>query len=173
MNDVLPKPFTKEGLLLVLDKHLAHLKRGGLAHGSDGMGAPPVQPLAHTSASQSIKDEHSPSKSPATASNWNSPSQVAGVSPSTTNMTDDYMGAVQAQAGYGMQPGMPTTPGIPPGYTTAQPLGVQQNRGQPHRRQISDISGGADDHQQQMKRQQMYGQPPMQPQQMNPMHRPR
>jgi hypothetical protein len=27
MNDVLPKPFTKEGMLRTLEKHLAHLKR--------------------------------------------------------------------------------------------------------------------------------------------------
>lgn len=172
MNDVLPKPFTKEGLLLVLEKHLAHLKHGGIPRGPDGMGAPPVQSVAHSSAAQSIKDENSPSKSPATASNWNSPNQLAGVSPATSGLTDEYMGGVQG-APYGLQPVMPTTPGVPSGYTTTQPMGVPPNRGQAHRRQISDISGGADDHQQQLKRQQMYGQAPMQPQVMNPMNRPR
>jgi osomolarity two-component system, response regulator SKN7 len=59
MNDVLPKPFTKEGLLNMLEKHLQHLKKP--LHGMDAMGVPqPVQPLAHTSAKQSMKDEDSP-----------------------------------------------------------------------------------------------------------------
>src|ERR1700753_791560 len=98
MNDVLPKPFTKEGLLAMLEKHLAHLKKHGI-HGTDvtaagGMPAPPVQPLhaPHSSATGSIKtDDNSPAKSPATASNWNSPNQLPGVSPSGSGMTDDYM----------------------------------------------------------------------------------
>ena len=42
MNDVLPKPFTKEGLLHMLEKHLPHLKKP-VSH-MDGMVAP--QPLA-------------------------------------------------------------------------------------------------------------------------------
>ena len=188
MNDVLPKPFTKEGLLLMLEKHLAHLKKpnsmpGAMAPHPDmsHMPAPPVQPLSlnpHSSANPSIKDsDNSPSKSPATgttASNWSSPNQIPGVSPAGSAMTDEYMGgptlaqphpgAVMANAGppFGMAAGMPTTPGIPPhgatlGYApVSQPRPVQTHMGlgAQHRRQISDISGGAEDSA--AKRQQMY-----------------
>ncbi|KAF2101616.1 hypothetical protein NA57DRAFT_64354 [Rhizodiscina lignyota] len=161
MNDVLPKPFTKEGLLMMLEKHLAHLKKPGAlptaiaphadmgAVGASHMPAPPVQPLnhPHAPANQSMKDDNSPSKSPATGttgSNWNSPNQVPGVSPAGSAMTDEYMGAppsMQAQhpgpgmgnASHsygmpgGMNAGMPTTPGVPPpgamGYTAMPPKG--------------------------------------------------
>jgi osomolarity two-component system, response regulator SKN7 len=165
MNDVLPKPFTKEGLLHVLDKHLAHLKKSN-PHGLElagTMSAPPVQPLSHhhSSATASIKtDDNSPAKSPATASNWNSPSQVPGVSPAGSGMTEDYINSAGiAPPHYGMPGGpvsapMPTTPGIP-GMAGYNPAAGQLRPGPPnigpvpptaqHRRQISEISGGADD----------------------------
>lgn len=162
MNDVLPKPFTKEGLLHMLEKHLAHLKKP--IHQIDGM--VPPQPLASTR--QSLKDEESPSKSPATASNWNSPNQIPGVSPVGSSVTDEYMTAVQGHAGaYGvnnMQGGLPynTSPQMP------MPGGRQQGQ---HRRQISDIAGG-DELSNPAKRHQLYS-APLQQQPMNPMQRPR
>ncbi|KAL1595215.1 kinase-regulated stress-responsive transcription factor skn7 [Paraconiothyrium brasiliense] len=167
MNDVLPKPFTKEGLLHMLEKHLAHLKKP-LSHMEGGMVAP--QPLASTR--QVLKEEESPAKSPATAS-WNSPAPVPGVSPvAATGMSEEYLNAVHANpAAYAVQgvPGMPhgnpynTSPQMPmPGH-------AQQQAG--HRRQISDISGG--ENMNPAKRQQMYANAPLQPQPMNPMQRPR
>ena len=38
MNDVLPKPFTKEGLLSMLEKHLSHLKKS--MHPGSGLEPP-------------------------------------------------------------------------------------------------------------------------------------
>ncbi|KAI9658575.1 MAG: kinase-regulated stress-responsive transcription factor skn7 [Bathelium mastoideum] len=170
MNDVLPKPFTKEGLLNMLEKHLGHLKKS--MHEMNAMGVPQaVQPLAHTSAKQTMKDEDSPGKSPASISTWNSPNQhVPGVSPVGSSVPDDYMSSVQGHPGaYGIQTSM--NAGMAYGSNPSTPMGApRQNQ---HRRQISDISGG-EDMANSAKRQQMYA-PSMQQhqQQMNPMQRPR
>ena len=160
MNDVLPKPFTKEGLLQMLEKHLAHLKKpiGPM----DGMVAP--QPLATTR--QVLKEEESPAKSPATASNWNSPNQITGVSPVASNVTDEYMQAVQGhQNAYAVNQMQGNIQ-----YSTSPTIPVPP-RQQGHRRQISDISGGEDINNP-AKRQQMYN-APLQPQPLNQMQRPR
>ncbi|KAF2000525.1 heat shock transcription factor 2, partial [Amniculicola lignicola CBS 123094] len=134
MNDVLPKPFTKEGLLAMLEKHLAHLKKP-LAQ-IDGMVAP--QPLATTR--QVLKEEESPAKSPATASNWNSPNQIPGVSPVGSNVPEEYLQAVQGHPGaYSVN----AVPGNVP-YSTSPQLALQARQQAGHRRQISDISGGDD-----------------------------
>ena len=168
MNDVLPKPFTKEGLLQMLEKHLVHLKKPG-AH-IEGM----VAPAPLTTTRQVLKEEESPAKSPATASNWNSPNQITGVSPVGTIVADEqYVPAAQGHPG-----GYPVNPmqgNIP--YNTSPQMQMQmqarqhQQQAAGHRRQISDISGG-DDMNNPGKRQQMYG-APLQPQPMNPMQRPR
>jgi osomolarity two-component system response regulator SKN7 len=60
MNDVLPKPFTKEGLLNLLEKHLGHLKE--------------QKATAQT-------------KSP--TGSWHSPTQLAGVSPTGAPLADE------------------------------------------------------------------------------------
>ena len=171
MNDVLPKPFTKEGLLHMLEKHLVHLKKP--MPQMEGMAAPqPVQiPLAMV-----LKEEDSPAKSPATTSNWNSPNQLPGVSPVGSSVTDEYGQAVQGQqvqhpGAYGVNPMQANV-----GYNTSPQMqmpGRQQQQPFPpgHRRQISDISGG-DDMNNPAKRQQMF--PPHMQQQMNNMQpRPR
>ena len=169
MNDVLPKPFTKEGLLHMLEKHLVHLKKP-LAQ-IEGMVAPqPVQ----VPRQLVLKEEDSPAKSPATTSNWNSPNQIPGVSPVGSSVTDEY-----AQAMHNQQVQHPSPYGVNPmqaniGYSTSPQMPMQA-RQQPlppsHRRQISEISGG-DDMNNPAKRQQMYT--PQMQQQMNPMQpRPR
>lgn len=151
MNDVLPKPFTKEGLLSMLEKHLQHLKKqagGGLE----------VMPPPLNSAQRSLKAEDSPATSPAAVSNWNSPNQLTGGSPGGSLTADEpYM-----QAGSYVQPGMQAQQAR---YTSAAPGALAMPpRQQPppqagmHRRNISDITGGpemAGD----AKRQQMYGPP--------------
>lgn len=166
MNDVLPKPFTKEGLLQMLEKHLAHLKKP-VAH-IDGMVAP--QPLVTTR--QVLKEEESPAKSPATAS-WNSPNPIPGVSPVNTGVSEEYMHAVQANpAAYavGQVQGVPGSLPYNAGPQMAIPPHAQQQAG--HRRQISDISGG-DPMANPAKRQQIYANSPLQAQPMNAMQRPR
>jgi osomolarity two-component system response regulator SKN7 len=162
MNDVLPKPFTKEGLLHMLEKHLAHLKNP--AHGAmETMVPPHVQALNAGSTRQSLKDEESPAKSPATTSNWNSPNQVPGVSPvaSTSTTYEEHANMSQGHpAMYAVQNPMQVNP-MSQGYMSNNPatqMQMQQRQNQ-HRRQISDISGG-DEASNNAKRQQMY--PPMQ-----------
>ena len=76
MNDVLPKPFTKEGLLNMLEKHLGHLKKPDY-----DMMPPSATAMTQHSTAHSIKDEASPGQSPSTMSTWHSPSQFSGISP--------------------------------------------------------------------------------------------
>ena len=173
MNDVLPKPFTKEGLVTMLDKHLSHLKKhpGSV----DPMGAPPA-PLA--SAKRSLKSEDSPATSPATVSNWNSPGAgLAGVSPASQHADDSHMYAVQqhhgppSAGGYGVAPSpMYGGQAPPPQMRPPQPPGPPM---QGNRRGVAEMSGGAAVEMGDAKRQQMYGAPmgqpmPSHPQQMPP-----
>ena len=144
MNDVLPKPFTKDGLLGMLEKYLGHLKKN-----------PPsidTMPPPLNSGKRSIENDDSPVTSPATGSNWNSPNNLTGNSPSGSNMTEDpYL-----PSGLFGQTGMSAA-----SMYTANPAGLgMASRQQPpqqsqHRRGLSDISGGPD-MSGDMKRQQMY-----------------
>lgn len=146
MNDVLPKPFTKEGLLSMLEKHLGHLKK--MPNGMDSMVPHSASSITQTSAAQSLKDEASPNQSPSTISNWQSPAQFPGVSPTTTG-PNMFMQPMHPAPGYGMDPSQiqyqqPHTP-----------LGVPRQA--PHRRQISEVTGG-DDLNNDSKRQRMFAQ---------------
>jgi len=87
MNDVLPKPFTKEGMLRSLEKHLPHFKKsydpqvrlsGGFVTPTTSQ-TPINLNLTHMSASHSLKDENSPAKSP--AGSWHSPNGLTSGSP--------------------------------------------------------------------------------------------
>lgn len=173
MNDVLPKPFTKEGLLHMLEKHLVHLKKPMTQ--VEGMAAPQPVQIARQLV---LKEEDSPAKSPATVSNWNSPSQLPGVSPVGSNVTEEFAQAMQGppiphSGAYGVNALQGTV-----GYNNMPQIQLQarqQQQQQPlppgHRRQISDISGG-DDMTNPAKRQQMFA--PQMPPQMHPMQpRPR
>jgi osomolarity two-component system response regulator SKN7 len=170
MNDVLPKPFTKEGLLHMLEKHLVHLKK---PLSGDAMAAPQPVQIARQLV---LKEEDSPAKSPQTVSNWNSPSQMPGVSPVGSTVPDDFAQAMRGQpvqhpSPYGVNPMQSNM-----GYSTSPHMQMQPPPQQPqpppgHRRQVSEISGG-DELNNPTKRQQMY--PPHLQQQMGPMQpRPR
>lgn len=171
MNDVLPKPFTKEGLLSMLEKHLGHLKKSPPQ--IEGMPQGPPPPLAQVVAKNSLKAEDSPATSPATISNWTSPGNTLGMSPANSEAAgNEYGMAVQGQPSgpYHMQSGMPP-PGMPTqvsygGSPRGMPTGLGPQPVGPHRRQISDISGGPGDIGPDVKRQQMFGPGP--PQHMPP-----
>ena len=131
MNDVLPKPFTKEGLLNMLEKYLGHLKLR-----PDGLEMIPTSAstVAHSSTNQSIKDETSPGQSPSTASQWHSPGQFSGISPTLANPGRGFMQSVSTPTTYGMDPNAMQ---FQPPQT---PVGVPNRN--VHRRQISEISAG-------------------------------
>jgi osomolarity two-component system, response regulator SKN7 len=165
MNDVLPKPFTKEGLLNMLEKHLAHLKKQ--PPGMEQMAPPP----AIQTTKRGMKSEESPVTSPATGSTWNSPGNMTGVSPAGSAHDDPYLHAVHNSAGpspyavqapMGQQPMYNASPGgaVVMGPRPTVPAPPQPTQG--HRRVISDISGGPSDAGGDAKRQQMY--PPGAPQ---------
>lgn len=163
MNDVLPKPFTKEGLLSMLDKHLSHLKK------HHGGGLEPMGPPFNSNPVKRItKGEESPGASSTNNSNWNSPAGMAGTSPAN-NMNDDPFLNPTSAGGYNAS-GLPSS--VPPHMFAPAPQvqlsmpqrAQQQQQQQPpqqHRRNISDISGGPMDMNNDAKRQQMYapGQP--------------
>lgn len=123
MNDVLPKPFTKEGLLNMLEKHLGHLKKPDY-----DMIPQTAATLAQNSTGASAKDESSPGQSPSTMSNWHSPGQFTGISPSQSNFMPG--GQYPMDQG-GMQYTSPTSQ-MPPG------------RGA-NRRVVGDMTGPVDE----------------------------
>lgn len=146
MNDVLPKPFTKEGLLGMLEKHLGHLKK--LPDSMEPLGSHSGAPIPQNSATQSLKDESSPNQSPSTISNWQSPGQFQGISP-TTAAPNPYLQQMHPNAGFALEQS-------PLQYQTPQtPLGAP--RPTQHRRQVSDMVGG-DELANDPKRQRIYPQ---------------
>ena len=148
MNDVLPKPFTKEGLLNMLEKHLGHLKKlpDGMEHVPQHSGPS----IPQSSTGHSLKDENSPAQSPSAISNWQSPTQFQGISPTGPAPPHQYMQS--------MHPGAYSTEQSPvqyhPPHNALSGGGPRQMQ---HRRQISEI--GADDlGSSDPKRQRMYEQ---------------
>ncbi|EKV14485.1 hypothetical protein PDIP_43280 [Penicillium digitatum Pd1] len=159
MDDVLPKPFTRKSLLDMLERHLDHLK---ISPQNPGM--EPVRPSAaavtmaaatQSSANQSIKEDSSPGQSPAgSMTNWQSPNQfqnMQAVPPNMPAVQGPYVTA--PSAAYAVDQNGVQYPAAPVGVPTGRaPLRT------PHRRQISDM-GGAADNPNMPKRQRMYSQP--------------
>ncbi|KAK1572982.1 HSF-type DNA-binding protein [Colletotrichum navitas] len=101
LNDVLAKPFTKDGMLRILRKHVPHLLKNappdelavghGAAqlHSNNTMGVPPMNPQ--------VKFDSTPGQSPATTASWHSPGQIHQPSPNVTNIETGYPMANTAQ----------------------------------------------------------------------------
>lgn len=171
MNDVLPKPFTKEGMLRSLEKHLPQFKKNPAYPSTPQMPHPggfvttnPIHPplglnMGQLSTSHSLKDETSPGKSPATVTSWQSPSQqqLPGQSP-VGGPPQGYMQQPIDSRHYAMTPSHSPSSFLPP-----QNPGMGAPRSAAHRRVMSDMTGGAPDGHQMDKRQRMY--PPQPPQQ--------
>jgi osomolarity two-component system response regulator SKN7 len=169
MNDVLPKPFTKEGMLRSLEKHLSQFKRtaqfptsGQLSHPSGFVTASPNTPLglnmSQLSTAQAIKDETPPGKSPVTAASWHSPNQIPGPSPIVGSAPASFM--QQPMRENGPYTGPRIHPHHPQSVFGSQnPVTMAAPRGQP-RKVMADMVGstGPDDHAE--KRQRMYPPPP-------------
>ena len=148
MDDVLPKPFTRKSLLDMLEKHLVHLKTGAL-----GIEPPPQNAItpsvAQSSTTHSVVDGSSPGQSPAgSMGNWQSPGhlpgQFNGVSPIHTNLHNQYA-AIQNHSPYIDQGGSHTNSNF---HSPQTPLSASrippQQHTQPHRRQVSEMTGGPD-----------------------------
>ncbi|EQB53600.1 Transcription factor prr1 [Colletotrichum gloeosporioides] len=93
LNDVLAKPFTKDGMLRILRKHVAHLLKDApqddlaVGHGAAqlhaaNMSVPAMNP--------GVKFDSTPSQSPATTTSWHSPGQIHQPSPNVTNIETGY-----------------------------------------------------------------------------------
>lgn len=159
MNDVLPKPFTKEGLLNMLEKHLGHLKKipEGMDHAPQHPGITNIQ----TSAAQSTKEEPSPHESPSATGNWQSSAQFNGLSPTNSLPSQQFAAPMAPPGAYGMETS-PMQYQAPP-----TPLSAPA-RQQHHRRRVSDFGDG-EDLPNDSKRQRIY--PQQVPMTLNQMHR--
>lgn len=164
MNDVLPKPFTKEGMLRALEKHLPQFKKsaqfansapmphpGGFVAQNQGH-APLGLNMGQLSAPQSLKDEPSPGKSPGTATSWHSPGQMPSQSPLGNGPGNYLQQPMRDNNQYSM------TPTHPQGGYQAQNPAMGGQRGQTHRRVMSDMSGTPqpDEHPEKRQRTAMY-----------------
>jgi osomolarity two-component system response regulator SKN7 len=171
MNDVLPKPFTKEGMLRALEKHLPQFKKTAsyqpppaqMAHPSGFATPNPTQPplglnMGQLSGAQPLKDETSPGKSPATASSWHSPNQIPGASP--INAPGNYMQQPMGDARQYAKAASHTH--AQPGFQPPPNQGMAPPRQGQHRRVMSDMSSAPQDEHPE-KRQRMYPPPPQGP----------
>lgn len=85
MNDILAKPFTKDGMVKILKKYCGHMLKNPEAHAheleSNGTPAPfSSGPSASTPtfalSASNMKLETTPTNSPATSTSWHSPSTM-------------------------------------------------------------------------------------------------
>ncbi|KAL5361350.1 HSF-type DNA-binding-domain-containing protein [Aspergillus floccosus] len=159
MDDVLPKPFTRKSLLDMLEKHLVHLKTNPQ---SIDASQPPaaVTMAAQSSAAQSVKEDSSPGQSPATPmNNWQSPSQFQAMSAVPANIQQvptQYVPATPAAvAAYAVDQN-----GVQ--YSTAAPVPMGAAARPQMRRQISEMSGAAENPNM-AKRPRVYAQPMVNP----------
>lgn len=132
MNDVLPKPFTKDGLLQLLEKHLGHLKR--IPEGMEAVTPHMRSSMPQSSSTQSLKDESSPNQSPSTLSNWQSPGgPFSGISPTHAAAPNNFIQSVPPAPSYGIEH---SPLQYQPPQTPLSASGPPQ-----HRRHISELTG--------------------------------
>ncbi|KAL1956189.1 hypothetical protein VTO42DRAFT_7536 [Malbranchea cinnamomea] len=141
MNDVLAKPFTRQSLLAILEKHLVHLKAMQAIDASQ-TGAVGVMP--QSSAAQSVKDENSPGQSPGTAmNNWQSPGTFQGLSPLNPNVANQFMHPANATPTASFTLDQNGGVQFAPAPTQIGVMNATTGRPQ-HRRQVSEMSSAAD-----------------------------
>ena len=147
MNDVLAKPFTKDGMIRILKKHLPYLLKNPPPADSDElMGGPihapqPVSTPGYTSSStmsmggplgptgiatsSAVKYETTPIQSPATTTSWHSPGQMGHAQTSPHMDSGGFLaGAVNGQQMV-LTPGgtqRPTFQGGPPPQISNPPI---------------------------------------------------
>ncbi|KAH8887074.1 hypothetical protein GQ53DRAFT_750253 [Thozetella sp. PMI_491] len=171
MNDVLAKPFTRDGMIRILKKQLRNMLRDPPPPGlgddimpnSGPLGPGPTVPAQGPYAGQGamnmtpmggsqpmagggvVKFEHTPIQSPSTTASWHSPGQMSHTSPNLDS--GGYMSAVGSGPG-----GMVLTPG---GTQRPQYANIPQGPPPTMGRPPDIMSGHADDRPE--KRQRLYG----------------
>jgi osomolarity two-component system response regulator SKN7 len=163
MNDVLAKPFTKEGMTRILKKHLPYMLKnpplageegttpnGGPAgptpgySGPSGMSMAPVAGHHGMSAGGPVKFSDTPIQSPATTSSWHSPTQnMSHASPGMDSggylghhMSGPGQGHMVMTPGGSQRPPYPGTPGpMPPGAMSRMHDGMGRVDDRPEKRQ--------------------------------------
>ncbi|KAE8144366.1 HSF-type DNA-binding-domain-containing protein [Aspergillus avenaceus] len=141
MDDVLPKPFTRKSLLDMLEKHLVHLKT--IPQGMETAQPPAaVTMAAQSSAGQSVKEDSSPSQSPATSiGTWQPSGQfqgMAAVHPNLQQVPGQYVPATPAA--YAVDQNGVQYPTAPVAITAAAAAAARPQQ----RRQLSDMASAAD-----------------------------
>lgn len=137
MNDVLAKPFTKEGMVRILKKHLPYLLKNPPQPGSgedlghmSGSGPPAgyvnpgamgamnamqaQQSLSAISGGGGVKFETTPIQSPATSTSWHSPSTAQAQHTSPNLDGTGYMSSSVNSGGSGGPGGGGGGPGVGP-----------------------------------------------------------
>lgn len=161
MNDILAKPFTKDGMVKILKKYCRHLLKTpeGQANGieTNGMNAPfsagpSASPQTFSmpstiTAGSNVKFETTPGNSPATSSSWHSPSAMMQPSPSIES--SGYMTAgVNVSAGGSQMSHMVSTPSgamqAPPGTMPQQSNFAPQLQHPSIPRMHVEMSGGGE-----------------------------
>ena len=148
MNDVLAKPFTKDGMIRILKKHLPYLLKNPPSGDSDELMGGPIhapQPVstpgyassstlslggsmgpAGIATSSAVKYETTPIQSPATTTSWHSPGQLAHTQTSPHMDGGGFLaGAVNGGQQMVLTPGgtqRPTFQGAPPPQMSNPPI---------------------------------------------------
>lgn len=130
MNDILAKPFTRDGMVKILKKYCGHMLKNPEAHAHElepnGTPAPfSTAPSASTPtfaiSASNMKLETTPINSPATSTSWHSPGTMMQASPNLE--TGGYMtGGVHVSAGGTQMSQMVKAPGA----TMQAPGGMPQ-----------------------------------------------
>lgn len=171
MNDVLPKPFTKEGMMKSLQKHLASFLKGAQPPGfpvpgpMQHPGGFPVPNPSHPPlglnmgqlvSGPPLKEDPGSGKSPATVGSWTSPSHIPG--PSPVGPPAAYMQSpIMRDNPYNLTPTHQHPQGAFPVASPGQPLGPPRTT--QHRRVVSDMTGGPQDEHSDIKRQRIFAPP--------------
>lgn len=141
MNGVLAKPFTKSGMLKIVENHLSYLlknydpatqQESGSGYVVGGAGY--MNPPGSLTSGTPFKFETTPTP-PATGSTW-SPGQMPQASPMNSSMDQGYA-MVNGAGPYGMTPSSATRATFPGGISQAQPNSQARIDGQspPEKRQ--------------------------------------
>lgn len=153
MNDILAKPFTKDGMVKILKKYLKHMLKVPEAHAFDMettgtpapfSSAPSASTPAFALATSNMKLETTPINSPATSTSWHSPStMMQQASPNMENGGYMTTGVHVSAAGPQMSQMVKTPGGLPmqaPGTMATGNFASQLHNPSAVRHRMSDMA---------------------------------